>query len=55
MGPRTPPGSGIIPQCRLGYDCNGVGETYAAGDKVILNVSSTPFPAALPGSVHPNT
>ena len=33
----------------------GAEATFAAGDKVILNVSSTPFPAALPESGHPNT
>jgi hypothetical protein len=31
------------------------GETYDAGDKIVLDVSSTPFPADLPGSGHPNT
>jgi hypothetical protein len=38
-----------------GFDSTGAGVTFAAGDKVILNVSSTPFPADLPGSGHPNT
>jgi hypothetical protein len=33
----------------------GVGATFAAGDKIILNLSSTPFPPDLPGSGHPNT